>query len=155
MRRIVVIVAIATVAYFAIRHRVELPAPPDPTALILSMRNQVPPFRLSLATYPEQPCSDESITLRVHAVDGAGLPVDGLKIEAYAAMSGSEHGARRLTLRSKGNGNYEGRVSLELAGSWDVDLSATKDGKSARERLNIDVGAPHGPHSADDDDDDS
>jgi hypothetical protein len=35
---------------------------------------------------------------------------------------------------------YEGRVNLEMAGSWAVDLTATTDGKRGRERLNLEVG---------------
>ena len=154
--RIVAVAAVAVLAFYAVRHKAELPAPPDPTALILSMRNQVQPFRFSLGTEPEQPHCDAPLTLRVHVVDAAGQPVDGLKIEANVLMIGTDHGSQQLTLHSKGRGNYEGRVTLEMAGSWDVDLIGTKDGKRVRERLSIEVGPAQGsPRSRDDDDDDS
>jgi hypothetical protein len=32
-------------------------------------------------------------------------------------------------------------VNLEMAGSWDVDLTATKDGKSRQQKLSIEVGS--------------
>jgi len=54
-------------------------------------------------------------------------------------MSSSDHPAQHVTLRAKGNGNYEGRVQLEMAGSWNVDLTASKDGKLSRQRLSIEV----------------
>jgi len=31
-------------------------------------------------------------------------------------------------------------MNLEMPGSWDLDLTATKDGKSSRQQLNIEVG---------------
>ena len=55
-------------------------------------------------------------------------------------MSGMDHGSQHLTLDGKGDGDYEGQMNLEMAGSWDVDLTATKDGKSRQQRLNIEVG---------------
>jgi hypothetical protein len=51
-----------------------------------------------------------------------------------------DQGAQHLTLSGKGGGDYEGEVKLEMAGSWDVDLSATRDGKSRQQKLSIEVG---------------
>ena len=55
-------------------------------------------------------------------------------------MSGMDQGAQHLTLGGKGGGDYEGTVNLEMAGSWDVDLTATRDGKSRQQKLSIEVG---------------
>jgi hypothetical protein len=152
--RILAIAAVAVLTYYAIKHKAELPAAPDPTALIINMRSQVSPFRFTLDTGPEPPSCDAPITLRVHVIDAAGQPADGLMVEADASMSGMDQGAQHLALHSKGNGNYEGMMDLEMAGSWDVDLTATKGGKRGRQRLRIEVGGPHS-RSADNDDTES
>jgi len=151
--RTVVIAAVAVLAYFAIRPKSVLPAPPDPTALILSLRD-TSPFRLTLGTDPEPPHCGTPITLRVHASDASGKFTDGLKIEAEVSMSGSDRGSQHATLHAKGKGNYEGRVELDAAGSWDVDLTATKNGNRGRERISIEVGGPQGGSSSRNDNDD-
>ncbi len=144
--RILAVAAVAPLTYFAIKHSSELPAPPDPTALIMNLRNQLTPFRFTLATDPESPSCDAPITLKVHVIDTAGQSADGLLIEADASMSGTDHAAaQHVTLRGKGHGNYEGMVELETAGSWDVDLSATKDLKRGRQRLSIEVRGARSP----------
>jgi nitrogen fixation protein FixH len=51
-----------------------------------------------------------------------------------------DHGSQHLTLNGRGNGDYEGEVNLEMPGSWDVDLTANKDGKSRQQKLSIEVG---------------
>jgi len=43
-------------------------------------------------------------------------------------------------LNGLGGGDYTGEVKLEMAGSCDVDLSATRDGKSSKQRLTLEVG---------------
>lgn len=75
--------------------------------------------------------------LKVHVIDAANQPADGVTLDADVSMGGmSQH----LTLSGTGGGDYETQMNLEMAGSWDVDLTATKDGKSRQQRLSIDVG---------------
>ena len=59
-------------------------------------------------------------------------------------MQGMDRGARHASLRGKGHGNYEGKMELESAGSWELDLTATNALMTGRERLNIEVGAAQG-----------
>jgi hypothetical protein len=152
------VVVVAALALFAYQHRDGLSAP-DPTALIIGLRNQVQPFRYTLTTEPTDPSCDRPTSLVVHAVDSAGQPIDGLKMEADVSMAGSNHGVQEVKLKAKGHGNYEGRVTLEQAGSWDVDLAGEKDGRRARQKLTVDIGparpGPHIDYSGEDDDDDS
>ena len=150
--RIPAIAAAVVLVYLAIEHWQELPALPDPTAMILNMRNQVPTFRFRLATDPEPAIIDAPIRLRVQVVDRDGKPADGLTVEAEVSMTGL-NGSKHVTLHRKGNGAYEGELEVDTTGSWNVDLMATKNGKSSRQRLNLDVGARIEPNSPDDDDD--
>jgi hypothetical protein len=130
----------AALTYFAVQHRSELPSFPDPTALIMNLRHQVAPFRFTLRTSPESPRCDTPFALNVHVVDPDGQPVDHLIIDADASMSGMDHGTQHVTLRGKGHGNYEGRLELNVVGSWDVDLSTTRNLQRARQRISLEVG---------------
>lgn len=114
--------------------------PPNPTALINNTRDRLSPFRFTLTTDPAPAKSNSSILLKVHVIDAANQPADGVTVKADVSMSGTG-GAHQVTLDGRGDGNYEGQVSLEMGGSWDVDLTATRDGKSSQQKLSIDVGS--------------
>jgi nitrogen fixation protein FixH len=114
--------------------------PPSPIAIINNTRDQLTPFRFTFATDPTSPSYNGPILLKVHVIDAANQPADGVMLKADVTMSGMDHGAQHLTLSGKGNGDYEGQVNLEMAGSWDVDLTATKDGKSRQQKLSVEVG---------------
>jgi hypothetical protein len=114
--------------------------PPNPTTIINNTRDQLTPFRFTLATDPTPPSYSRPITLKVHVIDAASQPADGVTLKADVSMSGMDSGAQHLTLSGKGGGDYEGQMNLEMAGSWDVDLTATKDGKSRQQKLSIEVG---------------
>jgi len=144
-------VGIAALICFAVLHPAGLASLPDPSAILLSMRN--PPFRCTLSTEPEPPSYGTPMTLKVHVIDAASHPADGLSVVAYVSMDGTDHGAKHVTLRGEGNGNYRGAVALEMAGSWNVYLTATKGGETGREKLNIEVGSPSSPSTEEDDDD--
>jgi nitrogen fixation protein FixH len=150
--RIPAIAATVVLVYLAVEHWQELPALPNPTEMIISMRDQVPTYRFTLATDPEPAISGEPIWLRIQVVDTDGKPADGLAVEADASLAGL-NGSKHVTFRRNGNGAYEGELEVNTTGSWNVDLTATKNGKSSRQRLNIDVGARIEQNSPDDDDD--
>ncbi len=114
--------------------------PPNPTTIINHARDQLTPFRFTLATEPVSPSYDGPILLKVHVIDAANQPADGVTLKADVSMSGMDQGAQHLTLSGKGGGDYEGTVKLDMAGSWDVDLTATQDGKSRQQKLSIEVG---------------
>ena len=131
-------VAVLTVACTGCKSEPALP--PNPTTIINNVRDQLTPFRFTLATDPASPSYNAPILLKVHVIDAADQPADGATVNADVSMSGMDHGAQHLTLSGKGSGDYEGQVNLEMAGSWDVDLTATRDGKSRQQKLSIEVG---------------
>jgi hypothetical protein len=141
--RIVVIAAIAALVYFvAIKFKPQPSAlPPDPTTIINGTRDRLTPFRFTLATDPASPNFNAPIVLKVHVIDAANQPADGVELKADVSMSGMDQGAQHLVLSGRGNGDYDGRLNLEMGGSWDVDLTATKDGKSRQQKLSIEVGS--------------
>ena len=142
--RLVVIVAIAAIAYYAISKYKFKPEssglPPAPMAIINGTRDRLTPFRFTLTSDPASPSVNAPILLKVHVIDAANQPADGVELKADLSMSGMDHGSQHITLSGRGNGDYEGEITLEMAGSWDVDLTANREGKSRQQKLNIDVG---------------
>jgi hypothetical protein len=134
------IAVIATLTLAGTGCKSESALPPSPTSIINNTRDRLTPFRFTLATDPTAPNYNSPILLKVHVIDGAGQPADGVTLNADVSMSGMEHGAQHLTLSGKGGGDYEGQVNLEMAGSWDVNLTATQGEKSRQQKLSIEVG---------------
>ena len=118
----------------------EAALPPSPTSLINGTRDRLNPFRFTLATDPASPNFNGPITIKVHVIDATGQPADGVTVQADVSMSGMDQGAQHLNLDGQGSGDYEADVKLEMAGSWDVDLTATQGDKSGKQRLSIEVG---------------
>lgn len=114
--------------------------PPSPTSLINGTRDRLNPFRFTLTTDPTYAKASGPIQIKVHVIDAANQPADGVTLKADISMSGMDHGAQHIVLDGRGNGDYDGQVNLEMPGSWDVDLTATKDDKTRQQRLLIDVG---------------
>jgi hypothetical protein len=115
--------------------------PPSPTALINNTRDRLTPFRFTLTTDPSTPSFNSPIVLKVHVIDAANQPADGVTLQADVSMGGMDQGAQHLTLSGGSDGDYQGEMKLDMAGSWDVVLTATKDGKSRQQRLSIEVGS--------------
>lgn len=139
--RLVALAVVAVVIYFAVKYKPEPVGPPNPATIINNTRDRLTPFRFTLATDPASPNFNSPFQLKVHVIDGANQPADGVELKADVSMSGMDQGAQHLTLSDRGNGDYEGQVKLEMAGSWDVDLTATKDGKSRQQKMSIEVGS--------------
>ena len=141
--RIIAFVTVAALAYFVIEHKPGLPAP---TTLTTGLRDQMSPLRFNLATVPEPPECNTSTILVVHVIDPAGKPASGLILEADVYMAGMDLPAHHVTLHGYDNGNYAGTVEFEKAGSWNVDITTSKNGNLIRERLTIEVtGAQRSP----------
>ncbi len=140
--RLFAILIVAAIVYFAISKYKPEPStlPPAPMAIINGTRDRLTPFRFTLATDPASPSSTSPVLLKVHVIDAANQPADGVELKADVSMSGMDHGSQHVTLTGKGDGNYEAQINLEMAGSWDVDLTANKDGKSRQQKLSIEVG---------------
>ena len=113
--------------------------PPSPASLINNTRDRLNPFRCTLVIEPSAPTFNDQITLKLHVIDAANQPADGVEVSADVSMPGM-NGSQHIPFSGTGDGDYQGELKVEMAGSWDVDLSATRDGKSSKQRFNIEVG---------------
>lgn len=113
--------------------------PPDPTAIINGTRDKLTPFRFNLTTDPASPTYTSPFMLKVHVIDSADHPADGVTLTADVSMIGMQE-VQHVTFSGTGDGDYEGQVNVDMAGTWDVDLTATRDGKTRQQKMNIEVG---------------
>ena len=81
--------------------------PPNPVTVIDNVRDQLTPFRFTLATDPASPNYNAPILLKVHIIDAANQPADGVTVKVDVSMSGMDHGAQHLTLSGKGSGDKD------------------------------------------------
>ena len=115
--------------------------PPAPATLINNTRDRLNPFRFTMTTDPASPTINNHIAIKVHVIDAVNQPADGVDLQADLSMpAGMAKGPQHISFSGQGNGDYEGEVDLDTAGSWDMDLTAAKDGKTKQQRLSIDVG---------------
>jgi RND family efflux transporter MFP subunit len=95
-------------------------------------------FHIELATQPSPPRKGEN-TLRVNLTSADGKPVAGAEVSvtffmpAMPAMGMSSMRAVS-TLTDKGQGVYEGSVQLGAEGTWDVTVTATRNGQAVADK---------------------
>ena len=91
-------------------------------------------FQVALTTQPSPPRKGEN-TLRVNLTGADGKPVAGAQVSVtffMPAMPAMGMSALRVasTLADKGQGVYEGSVQLGAGGTWDVTVTATRNGQA-------------------------
>lgn len=102
----------------------------QPSANILFTTDPIPPRK-------------GSNTFRVRLADSKGQPITGAGISVVfymPAMPAMGMSAMRAaaSLSDRGNGTYEGSADLDSGGTWQVTITATKDGKAiAMKQLSV------------------
>jgi RND family efflux transporter MFP subunit len=105
--------------------------PPPPSAI--APQKSADQIQVEFATQPTTP-SKGANTIRVTLTDSERKPVAGAQVSvtfympAMPAMGMSAMHATS-TLADKGNGVYEGALQLASGGTWDVTVSAMKNGQ--------------------------
>jgi RND family efflux transporter MFP subunit len=95
-------------------------------------------FHIDLATLPSPPRKGEN-TLRVNLTAANGKPVAGAAVSVtffMPAMPAMGMSAMHVvsTLADKGQGVYEGSVQLGTGGTWDVTVTATRNGQAVADK---------------------
>jgi RND family efflux transporter MFP subunit len=91
-------------------------------------------FHIELTTQPSPPRKGKN-TLRVNLTGADGKPVAGAAVSVtffMPAMPAMGMSAMHVvsTLADKGQGMYEGSVQLGAGGTWDVTVTATRNGQA-------------------------
>ena len=107
--------------------------PPPPGAGNASVMN-APKANADMTSQPEPPRKGSNV-FRVRLTDAKGAPVSGAKVSVnffMAAMPAMGMAAMRTDVKcaDKGNGLYEGTGQLASGGTWQVTVTATKDGQT-------------------------
>jgi len=118
-------------------------APPPPGAgAAAAMNAPGPQIAIDLSTDPSPPRRGAN-TARVKLTDAEGKPVEGANVTAtffMPAMPAMGMAAMRaaVTLSDKGGGVYEGPLQLESGGTWQVTVTAQKNGQTlATKQLSV------------------
>ncbi len=68
-----------------------------------------------------------------------GEPAAGLDFVAYLEMAKMDHGTIELDFEDKGNGVYESRVELPMAGEWIANIEGEGDGSAFEHVITFEV----------------
>ncbi|HXA86151.1 MAG TPA: FixH family protein [Candidatus Dormibacteraeota bacterium] len=110
-----------------------VPPPPGAGAAAAMNQTAVTQSKLELTTQPDPPRKGNNI-FRVKLTDDAGSPMPGAQVNVtffMPAMPAMGMAAMKtsLELTDKGGGIYEGAGELGSAGTWQVTLTAQKNGR--------------------------
>jgi Cu(I)/Ag(I) efflux system membrane fusion protein/cobalt-zinc-cadmium efflux system membrane fusion protein len=118
-------------------------APPPPgTGAAAAMNAPAQQIAIDLRTDPSPPRKGAN-TARVKLTDAEGKPVEGAQVAAtffMPAMPAMGMAAMRvaITISDKGGGVYEAPLHLESGGTWQVTITAQKNGQTiATKQLSV------------------
>jgi nitrogen fixation protein FixH len=94
---------------------------------------------MSLAMDPSHPKFGRKTTFRVTVKQTLGTPVEGAQLEASLVMPLMDMGKNQFALKPAGNGEYEGAGEFNMAGEWEVIVSASAQGKTGKTTFNVNV----------------
>ena len=124
-----------------------VPPPPGVSAAGGQPEAQRPTVEVELTTTPNPPIRGQNkLAVKLH--DTTGKTLSGAQVEVtfyMAAMPAMGMAAMKAqaTLTDQGSGTYAGDIELQSGGTWQVTVSAAKDGQTiAGKQLNMSVSGP-------------
>ncbi len=124
-----------------------VPPPPGVSAAAGQPQTQGPSVSANLTTDPNPPARGKN-KLIVTLKDAADKPLAGAQVSVtfyMAAMPAMGMAAVKAqsTLTDQGDGTYSGTIDLQSGGTWQVTITATKDGQPvANKQFNATVSGP-------------
>jgi hypothetical protein len=115
------------------------PTPRGKSAIIATQAAPGSAFIMSLAMDPSHPKFGRKTTFRVTVKQTLGTPVEGAQLEASLVMPLMDMGKNQFALKPAGNGEYEGAGEFNMAGEWEVIVSASAQGKTGKTTFNVNV----------------
>ncbi len=108
------------------------PEPPKPTTESF-------PWSASLKTVPDKPQMNKPVNFQLTLVDQAGNPVSGAKVEGSLVMPLMDMGKNEFSFTEKGQGLYEGSGKMDMAGPWDLVVTAKADKAEGQKTFSLRV----------------
>lgn len=119
-------------------------SPPPPSrekSAIISTRDEPgSAFAMSLAVDPSHPKFGRKTNFRVTVKQALGRPVDDAQVEAALVMPLMDMGKNQFPLQPVGHGEYQGTGEFNMAGEWEVIVTAKADGQTGKATFNVNVG---------------
>jgi len=79
--------------------------------------------------------SDKPVEFTATVKDASGEPVADAQVELSLAMKSMDMGENKARLTAAAPGVYGGKATFTMAGPWEVEVRATKNGLTALERF--------------------
>jgi nitrogen fixation protein FixH len=83
-------------------------------------------LQMTLATDPQEVKDDKQFTIRVKVTDQAGKPVPGATLHGALIMKTMDMGKNEFDFAAKGDGTYEASAKPNMAGPWEIRVSAKR-----------------------------
>jgi nitrogen fixation protein FixH len=83
-------------------------------------------FQMTLTTDPAEVKDDKKFTLRVKVLDQAGKPVPDATLHGALIMKTMDMGKNEFDFAAKGDGTYEASARPDMAGPWEIKVSAKR-----------------------------
>ena len=115
------------------------PVPREKSAIISTQDAPGSPFMMSLVMDPAQPRFGRKTNFRVTLKETPGKALEGGRVEASLVMPLMDMGKNQFTLNPAGNGEYQGTGEFNMAGEWEVVVTASAHGKTGKTTFNVNV----------------
>jgi hypothetical protein len=118
-------------------------APPvarEKSAIISTQAAPGSAFIMSLVMDPAQPKFGRKTNFRIVLKQLQGTPVNNAQAEVSLIMPLMDMGKNQFPLQPAGNGQYEGTGEFNMAGEWEVVVTARAGGKAGKTTFNVNVG---------------
>ncbi len=116
------------------------PVPHEKSAIISTQAAPGSPFIMSLVMDPAQPKFGRKTNFHVALKQLQGTPVNNAQAEISLVMPLMDMGKNQFPLKPAGNGQYEGTGEFNMAGEWEVVVTARAEGKTGKTTFNVNVG---------------
>jgi nitrogen fixation protein FixH len=83
-------------------------------------------LQMTLTTDPQEVKDGKQFTVRVKVTDRAWNPVSDAKLHGSLVMTTMDMGKNEFEFAAKGDGNYEASVKPDMAGPWEIKVTAKR-----------------------------
>lgn len=83
-------------------------------------------FQMMLTTDPQDVKDGKQFTIRVKVMDQSGKPVPDAKLHGSLTMTTMDMGKNEFDFTAKGDGTYEAAATADMAGPWEIKVSAKR-----------------------------